>query len=196
MTEHKLEQQTDWTLDWGWKTTITEGSQSIFLCGLGISVATLMCGVLPLTIPFMFPTIALGIIGVVICHIYFANKYMLRPSYTQLNSSRKLMVRWGSRIAFVHLVLMVYTPATLFSLIISPVSFTIFVTLQKKILDVQLSRQQNDIPLTVLERFAILGLVTLSLTIITGVLVLTTALGLSVEWVIDFFNQLPAKNPA
>ena len=195
MTKNEVIEQTDWTLDWGWKTTVTEGSRAIFICGLGISIATLMSGILPLTIPFMFPTIALGIIGVIICHIYYANKYLLHPSYSRLNSSRKLLIRWTSRIAFILLILMVYTPATLFSLIISPLSFTIFVTLQKTMIDAQLVRQQNNIPLNLMERFAIGGLLTLSLMILTGVLLLATALGLTVEWVIDYFNLFPSNGP-
>ena len=143
MTDLNCEPSIEWTIDRGWKAAITEGSQYIFFCGLGTSVATLMSGILPPTIPFMLPTIALGTLGVTICHAYFANKYMLRPAYRRLDPSRRLFIRWGSRIAYANLIVLVYSPSTLFSVLICPIAFSIFVTVQKRVLDIQLHRQEK-----------------------------------------------------
>ena len=195
MTDLNIEPSTEWTVDRGWKATITEGSQYIFFCGLGTSIATLMSGILPPTIPFMLPTIALGTLGVTICHAYFANKYMLRPAYRRLDPSRRLFIRWGSRIVYANLIVFVYSPSTLFSALICPMAFFIFVTLQKRVLDIQLHRQENALPLTLFERLAIGGLIALSMAIFTGLILIATALGLSVEWALEYFDLLPQTTP-
>ena len=193
MSETVSESSQDWTIDRGYKVAISEGGRYIFFCGLATSVATFMSGILPLTIPFMLPTVALGIIGVTICHAYFANKYMLRPAYRRLAPARRLFIRWGSRIAFANLVIIVYSPATLFSFLISPITFILFVTIQKRILDIQMLRQERDLPLTLFERFAIGGLLMLSMIVFTGLLIVAAALGLSLEWLLDYFELLPKK---
>ena len=191
MSEIVIESTPEWTLDRGWKAAITEGSRHIFFCGLATSIATFMSGLIPLTIPFMLPTIALGTLGVTLCHAYFANKYMLRPAYRRLDPSRRLFIRWGSRIAFANLIVMVYSPSTLFSVLISPLTFAIFVTVQKRMLDIQMLRQEKNLPLTIFERFAIGGLLLLSMIVFTGMLLLAAVLGLSVEWALEYFELLP-----
>ena len=168
MSETNVEPTLDWTLERGWKATIKEGSRWIFVCGLATSAATFMSGILPLTIPFMIPTVALGTIGVTGCHAYFANKYMLRPAYRRMAPSRRLFIRWGSRIAFINLVVVIYSPATLFSVLISPVTFAIFVTVQKRVLEIQMHRELNNLPLTLFERLAIGGLLFLSMIVFTA----------------------------
>ena len=195
MSNIQIDSEPEWTVERGWKATITEGSRYIFFCGLGTSVATFMSGILPLTIPFMVPTITLGILGVTICHAYFANKYMLRPAYRRLDPSRRLFIRWGSRIAYANLIVIVYSPATLFSALISPIAFCIFVTVQKRVLDIQMHRQENDLPLTLFERVALGGLIGLTMMIFTGLLLVAAALGLSVEWALDYFDLLPQSIP-
>ena len=178
MSEAVIEPTPEWTLDRGWKAAITEGGRYIFVCGLATSIATFMSGVLPLTIPFMIPTVAIGTVGVTVCHAYFANKYMLRPAYRRLNPSAQAIYSLGSRIAFANLIVMVYSPATLFSVLISPMTFAIFVTVQKRVLDIQMLRQDKDLPLTLFERFAIGGLLVLSMLVFTGLLLLAAVLGL------------------
>ena len=195
MTDLPSEPSTEWTIDRGWKATITEGSQYIFFCGLGTSIATLMSGILPLTVPFMLPTIALGILGVTMCHAYFANKYMLRPAYRRLDPSRRLFIRWGSRIAYAYLIIFVYSPSTLFSALICPIAFSIFVTVQKGILDIQLYRQENELPLTLFERLALGLLIGLSIVIFIALILIAAALGFTVEWALEYFDLLPQNTP-
>ena len=194
MTEQIGETETEWTLKRGWEAAITEGGRYIFFCGLGTTVATFMSGIPPFTF-FMLPTVALGILGVTICHAYFANKYMLRPAYRRLNPSRRLFIRWGSRIAYANLIVIVYSPATLFSVVISPLAFGTFITVQKRVLDIQLHRQENDLPLTLFERFAIGVFIGISLCIFTGLILVATALGYSLEWALYYFDLLPQTAP-
>ena len=194
MTEQFAETSTEWTLARGWEAAIKEGGRYIFFCGLGTSIATFMSGIPPFSF-FMLPTVALGILGVTICHAYFANKYMLRPAYRRLDPSRRLFIRWGSRIAYANLIVIVYSPATLFSVVISPLAFGIFITVQKRVLDIQLHRQANDLPLRLFERFAIGVFIGISLCIFTGLILVAAALGYSLEWALYYFDLLPQTAP-
>ena len=194
MSDQTTPEAAEWTLSRGWKASLTEGCKAVFICGLGTSIATLMSGLLPLTIPFMVPTIAIGTMGITICHAYFANKYMLRPVYRRLDPSRRLFIRWGSRIAFANLIVMIYSPATLFSGIVSPAAFAAFITVQKRVLDIQLHRQESGLPLTVFERCAIGLLLCISMVVFGGLILAAALLGFSVEWLLDYFQLLPDAN--
>lgn len=196
MSEVMTPDPSEWTLYKGWKASLMEGGKAVFICGLGTSIATLMSGILPLTIPFMLPTIALCTMGVTIGHAYFSNKYMLRPAYRRLDPSRRLFIRWGSRIAFANLIVMIYSPATLFSAIVSPLAFAAFITVQKRVLDIQMYRQEAGLPLTVFERFAIGVLMFISMLVFGGLILAAALLGFSVEWLVDYFQLLPEVNSA
>lgn len=184
----------EWTIVLGWKAALMEGGKWVTVCGVMTSIATFMSGILPLTIPFMLPTIALGTLGVTLSHAYFANKYLLRPAFRRLEPSRRLFIRWGSRIAFANLIVVVYTPSTLFSAIVSPVAFATFITIQKRVLDIQQYRQDRNLPLTLFERFAIGSLMFISMVLFGGLLILAGLLGWSLEWALDYFQLLPDIN--
>jgi len=185
----------EWTCTRGWKASIGEGVKPVFFLGLGTSISTMM-GATGLLLPIMLPTGILCTLGIPIVHAYFANKYLLNPGYRRLEPSRRLFLRWGGRIAFANLIALVYSPASLFSVIISPLAFMGFVTVQKRLLDMQLYRQERNLPLTLFERIALGLLMFISLFIVGSLILVAGLLGFSLEWALEYFNVLPQTSPS
>lgn len=185
----------EWTCTRGWKASVKEGVKPVFFLGLGTSISTIMGGT-GLLLPIMLPTGILCTLGIPIAHAYFANKYLLNPGYRRLEPSRRLFLRWGGRIAFANLIALVYSPATLFSVVVSPLAFMGFVTIQKRLLDMQLYRQERNLPLTLLERIALGLLMFISLLIVGSLILMAGLFGISLEWALEYFNALPQTSPS
>ena len=185
----------EWTCTRGWKASIKEGVKPIFFLGLGTSISTMM-GSTGLLLPIMLPTGILCTIGIPIAHAYFANKYLLNPGYRRLEPSRRLFLRWGGRIAFANLIALVYSPATLFSVVVSPLAFMGFVTIQKRLLDMQLYRQENNMPLAFFERMALGVLMFITIFVVGCLIVMAGLFGFGLEWALEYFNLLPQTTPS
>lgn len=181
-------QPLEWTCSRGWKASLSEGIKPIALLGLGTSIATVMGGFIPILLPIMVPTGLICTLAIPIVHAYYANKHLLNPGFRRLEPSRRLFLRWGGRIAFGNLIAMVYAPASLFSVIVSPLAFAAFISVQKRLLDMQLYRQEQNLPLTIVEKFALGLLATISIGVFMMLILIAGALGLSVEWIIDWYN--------
>jgi hypothetical protein len=185
----------EWNCTRGWKASIKEGVKPIFFLGLGTSISTMM-GSTGLLLPIMLPTGILCTIGIPIAHAYFANKYLLNPGYRRLEPSRRLFLRWGGRVAFANLIALVYSPATLFSVVVSPLAFMGFVTIQKRLLDMQLYRQENNMPLAFFERMALGLLMFITVCVVGCLIVMAGLFGFGLEWALEYFNLLPQTTPA
>ena len=71
-----------------------------------------------------------------------------------------------------------------------------FVTIQKRLLDMQLYRQERNLPLTIFERIALGLLMFISLFVVGSLILIAGVFGISLELALDYFNVLPQTSPS
>ena len=185
----------DWTARGGWEAACKKAVPIIMYCG---AIST-FCTVVSITFPFFSIILApIGILAtfcVPIVHAWYANKFLLTPSYRRLSPSRRIFLRWGSRIVFLQLILYVYTPSILVVAIITcPLGFWCFTRVQLFCIEWQLKKESNGEPLTKIEKLALFLLFGISGIVFLILVAIAFLFGLAIQEAIpfiqDFIQQL------
>ena len=177
-----------WSPEKGWEKCYKEGTKYIFIC----SVISTISALSTIFVPFLsFLTIPINLISILlmpIIHIVYARPNILNPAYAKLSPSRRIFLRWGSRLAFVQLVTYVYTPSVFWVAIITcPLGFLGFTKIQQKIISWQLDREEKGLPLTIIEKLALGLLLCFSAAIFFIAILFSAGIGFFIQWVMSLY---------
>lgn len=176
----------DWNLEVAWKKCHQEATQKIFICAVLSTLCAFLTVMLPPISIVALPMNIICVLLVPLLHIFYANRHLLSPAYRRLSPARRLFLRWGSRLAFAQLVVYVYTPSVFWVAIMTcPVGFLGFTKVQQKAIAWQLYREENGLPLTMVEKILLGTLVVVSAGLFFLAITLAAAFGLAIEWMLS-----------
>jgi len=184
MTEAK-----EWTPEIGYQNIIDRGKKHILILSAVSSASSLLATVLLPFSAFFVPIIIICNVLIPLRHLLLLRQEHTNPARKRLSASRKLIVRWLTRLCFGSLVVWVYTPWIPWIVIITcPLGFYGYTYLQAKYLRWQLDREEQDIPLHIIEKIGLYGfLSTVAISFVVMSFVMYSA-GVGVEDIINNFE--------
>lgn len=180
----------EWTPRKGWENACQKALPPILFCGATSTLCAFGSTSIFLA-PFLAPIGIVATILVPIFHGWYANKYLLSPTYRRLSPTRRLFLRWGSRMLFLELILYVYTPSILWVAIVAcPMGFWVFTRAQLFCIEWQLEKEANGEPLTKIEKVILGVLFGISAILFFIMLLFAFLFGLAIQETIPIVQDL------
>ena len=153
------QQETEWSPEIGYASVIQRGIKPILILASISSACSILASTFLLIISWLlFPIIIVCNVLIPLWHLVLLRQELTNPVRRRLSSSRKLIVRWLSRLCFSSLVVWVYTPSIAWVAIITcPLGFYGYTYFQSKYLRWQLDREEQQIPMHIVEKFGLYG---------------------------------------
>lgn len=170
-----------WSSEKAWEKTKTDGLAKIAIAGGICSASSVLSTVVPVLSPLLLICSTVSTIAIPIIHIW-SSRHLLKPAYKYLSPSRRLFVRWLSRMAFANLTLYVYMPSIVWiSVLTCPLGFLIFTRVQQEYIAWQMYRETHKLPLHTVEYILLWGFGIITITIFTIAIVAAAALGYGIQ---------------